>query len=262
MTSKTSISALKEVMNRVRRSRDKRLDNEKPVDRWHHIPDAHQLVTVNVSIRAERYFQKHIQPVQDIVEELTAHKKHARAARKEGHAEAGAMIRELEAEIKALKWSDESKMHWEEWQLIKGEWEDEGLSEEENRVAWGAVCGRYFRYMKGVGLKQPSGFVDSKTITIEHCIDAAEQIQAKIDLAAHKGGEGGDTCEDYLLNKGEDLTQEDKQRAESKAIASATEKDTSELLQEEWAAKDAAQAALEKAVQARGKMTIRKKVSA
>ena len=241
------MSTLSQLLNRVRRAASKATDAETPTQRYSHIPDANVSITLNVARRAEAYRVKHLQPTIALVEELEACVVQGFEMRKVGHQDARLVIQEANQAIKEAKNAPGYQEHWGEYMLLRQDYVAEGLTKAESGQAWGAACGRFFQNMEGVKVDKKTGYVISKSITLAHYELACRLIEAEMYTLEHVGGEGGDTCADFILNKPEDETREKSFSEESKGLIEA--QCTNELEKVEFVKIDALKAKLAKVAQ-------------
>ena len=242
------MSTLSELLNRVRRASSKTMGEETPKQRYSHIPDANVSIALNCSRRAEAYRVKYLQPTLELIEELEACVVQGFEMRKVGHQDARLVIQEANQAIKEAKNVPGYQEHWAEYMLLRQDYVAEGLTEAESKQAWGAACGRFFQNMEGVKVDKKTGYVISKSITLVHYELACEMIEAEMHNQEHVGGEGGDTCADFILNKPEDETREKALSEESKDIIAA--QCTNELEKIEFVKIDALKEKLAKLAQA------------
>mgnify|MGYP005824484253 CR=1 FL=1 len=188
------------------------------------IPLTDQMIAGKTQLRAQQYFSRNLAPLKAQLDAMTKLDLDVLFYLETGAPEARAVEQQHEANKSELRKA--MSPYWDELRLLRKQYLKEGMTADEHRRAFGALCGRY-ELMRGT--VKTNGRLDLDTVTTQHIMAALKDIQAEIDAQAHKGGEGGDTCAEYVVEDAETPT----------IIGDCTEADTDELLASEYAAIDA-----------------------
>lgn len=218
-----------QLINQVNNQATDRLNREQPSKyKAQAIPLEHQHIAAATALRAQKYFDAHILPARLELEAMDALDLQVLQYLETGAPEA----REIDRQHRENKAHVRRSIgpHWDKLRTLRQGYLHEGLSTDEHRRAFGALCGRY-EPMPGTR-KLSDGRLDLGSVTLAHIDQALEDIRSEIEATSHRGGEGGDTCAEYVVDN----------EYNERRIGDSTEADCSDLEEVEWAAIDAIKA--------------------
>tara|TARA_R100000951_G_scaffold76179_2_gene64263 strand:+ start:22545 stop:23252 length:708 start_codon:yes stop_codon:yes gene_type:complete len=200
----STLSAFDKLMNQVKNNEPMVTDPAKAAGGiakyTSSIPLADQMTVAKCSLRAQQYYERNVEKLEAELEseEQAELDRECYQALMSGSMNGKKVFYLNESNKKAIV--RKIIEHKGAVRTMRYAWKAE-LTEGEFKRAFGAMCGRY-ELMAGTKRNQ-DGRLDFSTIRASHIEAAISDIQEAIDATAHRNGDNGDTCAEYVIEQDE-----------------------------------------------------------